>query len=135
SCSPAPRRRCGPRSVHLPDGTYRYALDTDGLVEPFHFDIALTVKDDAITADYAGSSPQQPRAINCPLTYTNAMTAYAVKCALLPNLPNNEGMFRPITVTAPEGSILNPTFPIAVGGRAATGHYVPVLVFGALYQF
>src|SRR5579884_2928224 len=118
----------------LPEGTYRYGFDSDGLAEPFHFELALTIRDGAIAADYAGSSPQQPRAINCPLTYTNAMTAYAVKCALLPNLPNNEGMFRPVMVSAPEGSILNPTFPIAVGGRAATGHYVPVLVFGALSQ-
>ena len=118
----------------LPEGTYRYAFDTDGLAEPFHFELTLTVRDGEILADYAGSSAQQPRAINCPLTYTKAMTAYAVKCALLPTLPNNEGMFRPVTVTAPEGSILNPIFPIAVGGRAATGHYVPVLVFGALAQ-
>jgi Hydantoinase B/oxoprolinase len=79
----------------LPEGTYRFGFDTDGLAEPFRFELALTIRDGAITADYTGSSPQQPRAINCPLTYTNAMTAYAVKCALLPNLPNNEGMFRP----------------------------------------
>lgn len=118
----------------LPEGTRHFQFDTDGLAERFHFSLALTVKDGEITADYTGSSPQQPRAINCPFTYTYAMTAYAVKCALLPNLPNNEGMFRPIKVTAPEASILNPNFPIAVGGRAATGHYVPVLVFGALAQ-
>jgi N-methylhydantoinase B len=118
----------------LPEGIYRYGFDTDGLAEPFRFELTLTIRDGAITADYAGSSPQQPRAINCPLTYTNAMTAYAVKCALLPNLPNNEGMFRPVTVTAPAGSILNPTPPVAVGGRMASGHYVPMLVFGALYQ-
>jgi N-methylhydantoinase B len=118
----------------LPEGTYRYSFDSDGLAKAFHFEVALTVRDGEIIADYAGSSPQQPRAINCPFTYTYAMTAYAVKCALLPNLPNNEGMFRPVKVTAPEGSILNPTFPIAVGGRAATGHYVPVLVLGALSQ-
>jgi N-methylhydantoinase B len=37
-------------------------------------------------------------------------------------------------VTAPAGSILNPTPPVAVGGRMASGHYVPMLVFGALYQ-
>jgi N-methylhydantoinase B len=57
-----------------------------------------------------------------------------VRCALLPDLPNNEGMFRPVGVTAPEKTLLNPLFPAAVGGRAATGHYVPVLVFGALHQ-
>ena len=118
----------------LPEGTYRYAIDTDGLAEPFRFELALTVKDGEITADYTGTSPQQPRAINCPFTYTYAMTAYAVKCALLPSLPNNEGMFRPVKVVAPERTIVNPLPPIAVGGRAATGHYMPILVFGALHQ-
>ena len=61
------------------------------------------------------------------------MTFYALKCALLPELPNNDGMFRPIRVVAPERSLLNPLFPAAVGARAATGHYVPVVVFGALH--
>ena len=43
-------------------------------------------------------------------------------------------MYRPITVTAPEGSLLNPRFPAAVVSRATTGHYVPALVLGALHQ-
>ena len=60
------------------------------------------------------------------------MTAFAIKAALLPDLPNNEGMFRPIKVSAPEGCILNPRMPASTGGRAATGHYVPPLVYGAL---
>jgi N-methylhydantoinase B len=47
-------------------------------------------------------------------------------------MPNNEGIFRCITVTAPEGSIINPRYPVAVGGRMATGHYLPAVVFGAL---
>ena len=76
--------------------------------------------------------PQADRAINCTLTYTFAMTAYALKCALLPSLPNNEGIFRCIEVAAPEGSIVNPRFPASVGGRMATGHYLPFAVFGAL---
>jgi N-methylhydantoinase B len=57
-----------------------------------------------------------------------------VRCALLPGLANNEGMYRPVTVTAPEGCLLNPRFPAAVVSRSNTGHYVPVLVFGALHQ-
>jgi N-methylhydantoinase B len=118
----------------VPDGTYRYALRTDGVDEPLEFRVALTVAGDEITADYAGTSPQQPRAINCVLAYTYAMTAYAIKCALLPGLANNEGMYRPVRVVAPEGSILNPRFPAAVVSRAVTGHYVPVLLFGALHQ-
>ena len=118
----------------VPDGVYRYEMQTDGLDEPFIFKLALTVRGDEIEADYAGTAPQQGRAINCVYAYTFAMTAYALKCALLPNLPNNEGVFRSVSVKAPEGSILNPKFPVSVGGRAATGHYVPVLVFGALHQ-
>jgi N-methylhydantoinase B len=118
----------------VPDGTYRYALDTDGFEKPYRFRLALTVKGDEIVADFTGTSPAQPRAINCVMAYTYAMTAYAVRCALLPGLPNNEGMYRPITVVAPEGCLLNPKFPAAVVSRAQTGHYVPVLVLGALHQ-
>src|SRR5262249_56185427 len=96
--------------------------------------VGRTAAGDEVTADYTGTSPQQPRAINCVLAYTYAMTAYAIKCALLPGLANNEGMYRPLRVTAPEGSLLNPRFPAAVVSRAVTGHYVPVLLFGAFHQ-
>jgi N-methylhydantoinase B len=116
----------------LPDGTYPYEFQTDGLAEPFTYRIAITVKGERIAVDYAGTSPQVDRAINCTMTYTFAMTAYALKCALLPDLPNNEGIFRCIEVAAPEGSLVNPRFPAAVGGRMATGHYLPFAVFGAL---
>src|SRR5437016_10533390 len=118
----------------VPAGTYRYAFRTDGTGAPFDFKVALTVRGDVIVADFTGTSPQQPRAINCVYAYTYAMTAYAIRCALLPGLPNNEGMYRPVIVTAPEGSLLNPRFPAAVVSRATTGHYVPVLVFGALHR-
>lgn len=116
----------------LPNGRYPYEFFTDGLDEPFRYCIAVEVKDDRIDIDYAGTSAQVDRGINCPITYTYAMSAYALKCALLPNLPNNEGIFRCIGVTAPEGSLLNPRYPAAVGGRMATGHYVPIAIFGAL---
>jgi N-methylhydantoinase B len=118
----------------VPNGTYRFGFEADGFEKPYQFRIALTVKGDEIVADYTGSSPAQPRAINCVMAYTYAMTAYAVRCALLPGLPNNEGMYRPVKVEAPEGCLLNPKFPAAVVSRAQTGHYVPVLVLGALHQ-
>jgi N-methylhydantoinase B len=118
----------------VPDGTYRYAFRTDGTDAPFDFRIALTVAGDEVVADYTGTSPAQPRAINCVLAYTYAMTAYAIRCALLPGLANNEGMYRPVKVQAPEGCLLNPRFPAAVVSRAITGHYVPILVLGALHQ-
>lgn len=118
----------------VPDGTYRYAMQADGVDAPYDFRLALCVAGDEIVADYTGTSPSQPRAINCVLAYTYAMTAYAVRCALLPGLANNEGMYRPVRVVAPEGCLLNPRFPAAVVSRSNTGHYVPTLVLGALQQ-
>ena len=118
----------------VPDGTYRYTIDTDGAEETYHFAVAVTVKDSDILVDYDGTSPSQPRAINCVMAYTYAMSAYAIKCALLPELANNEGMFRPIKVVAPKDTLVNPSYPAAVVARASTGHYLPVVVFGALQQ-
>ncbi len=127
-CEQAMRRAI----ADLPDGDYHYDMQTDGLDQPITYKIKLTIKGDGIHIDYTGTSGQVDRAINCTMTYTFAMSAYALKCALLPDLPNNEGIFRCLTVEAPAGSIVNPTYPVAVGGRMATGHYLPVVVFGAL---
>lgn len=116
----------------VPDGTYRAEVLTDGLEEPLLLRLTLTVADDGITCDYAGSHPQVARAINVCLAYTFAYTAFAVKAALCPSVPNNEGSFAPLTVTAPEGSILNSRHPAAGGARALTGHFLPALVLSAL---
>ena len=71
--------------------------------------------------DYAGTSPQIDRGINCVLNYTHAYSVYPVKCALDPFTPRNEGSYRAITVAAPEGSILNPRFPAPCSARQLTG--------------
>lgn len=118
----------------IPQGVYHYEMQTDGFADPLKFAVAVHVKDGSIECDFEGTSGQQPRAINCVLAYTSAMTVYAIKCLLLPDLPNNHGLFRPIRATAPTGTIVNPTSPAPVGGRACTGHYVPVVIFGALAQ-
>ena len=57
---------------------------------------------------------------------------YALKCALCPDVPNNEGSFRPVTVSAPPGSLLNALPPAPVAGRHVVGHFLPGVVFGAL---
>lgn len=119
----------------LPDGVYRSSLKTDGLMDtPLHVEMALTVDGDEIVVDYAGSDPQVDRAINVAMCYTYAMTMYGVKCCTSPNLPNNEGAFRPIKIEAPEGCIVNPVFPASGGSRMLVGHYLPMLVFGCLGQ-
>jgi N-methylhydantoinase B len=116
----------------ISDGEYRYEMLTDGFDEPFRFAVTVRITGDTLQCDFSGTSPQQPRAINCVLGYTRAMSVYAIKSLLLPDLPNNEGMFRPIDVFAPRACILNPVSPAPVGGRSCTGHYVPVAIFGAL---
>ena len=118
--------------LELKDGVYRYEMRTDGFDTNFTFSVAVKITGSDIECDFSGTSLQQPRAINCVMAYTHAMTVYAIKCLLLPDLPNNDGLFRPIRVSAPEGTLLNPISPAPVGGRSCTGHYVPILIFGAL---
>ena len=119
----------------LPDGTYHSELKTDGIMTtPITLKLKLTVTGDEIAMDFAGTDAQVDRAINCALCYTTAMAMYGVKVCTSPNLPNNEGAFRPISLSAPPGCIVNPQFPAPGGSRMLIGHYVPMLVFGCLGQ-
>src|SRR6185369_11668299 len=98
----------------IPDGVYRgetaIAKSEDGL----EIKVAITAKDGELTIDFAGSSDQKTTGVNCTLVYTHVWATYTIKCLLCPRLPNNEGAFAPISVTAPEGSFLNPRFPAPV---------------------
>ena len=119
----------------LPDGTYSSELQTDGLMDkPVTLKLSLTIEGDRIIADYTGTDAQVDRAINCALCYTYAMTMYGIKVCTSPNLPNNEGAWRSISIIAPEGCIVNPVFPASGGSRMLIGHYLPMLVFGCLGQ-
>ena len=66
------------------------------------------------------------------LPLTGAYTTYALTCLLTPEVPNNEGAFRPVRVVAPEGCILNCRRPAPVSARHIFGHFLPGLIFGAL---
>lgn len=116
----------------LPDGTYRYQTKADGFDEPIHLAIAIRVEGDHLSADYAGTSPQVAQAINVVMNYTEAYTTFGVKCALAPEIPNNEGSFRAVTVSAEPGSILNCIRPAPVAARHLMGHFLPGMVLGAL---
>ena len=118
--------------AEVPDGDYHQVCHTDGLEEPVRVEVTLRVRGDEIEADFSGSSRQVERAFNVVLNYTAAYTNYALKCALCPDVPHNEGSFHPVHVTAPEGSIFNPRFPAAVAGRQIAGHFVPHAIFGSL---
>ena len=122
------------RIAALPDGEYRYGLTIDGFDEPIEIRAAVRIHGDELTVDFAGSSGPVPLGVNVALNYTRAYTTYGIKCVISPDVPNNEGSFRPVRVTAPEGSILNARFPAAVAGRHLVGHFLPSAVMGALAQ-
>jgi N-methylhydantoinase B len=120
-----------------PKGTFRFVdhIDDDGLSDrPIPIAVAVTVHDDRVTVDFAGSSPQVAAALNSTKSYTNSCTYLSVRCVLKGDIPNNAGVFRCIDVKAPEGSVLNPLLPAACAARALTGYRVMDAMFGALAQ-
>ena len=119
----------------VPDGTYRAAVDADGYDEDeTHIECAITVDGSALHIDYDGTSKQIDRGLNSVMKYTYAYSTYPVKCALDPDTPRNEGSYRSVTVAAPEGSILNPTFPAPVNARQLTGHLLAAAIYECLAQ-
>jgi N-methylhydantoinase B len=119
----------------LPDGQWSYALNADGFRTPLLLQVTVRKEGDRVHFDYTGSSPQFTNAsINCVMNCTFADTFYPLKCSLTPELPNNEGLFQPITIHAPDGCVLNTTFPSAVKSRSKTSFHLHVAIYGALAQ-
>lgn len=119
----------------VPDGAYHATLDADGFDEDeTHLECTVTVKGSDLKIDYEGTSKQINRGLNTVMNYTQAYSAYPVKCALDPLTPRNEGSYRPIEVVAPEGSILNPTYPAPCNARQLTGHLLAGVIYAALAQ-
>lgn len=118
----------------VPDGVYEHKVKLDGFDDPLTIQCKITVKGDELEIDFEGSSPQIDRALNSVMNYTYAYATYPIKCALDPFTPKNEGSYRPITVKAPEGSIVNPRVPAPVNARQIVGHMLSAAIFGALVK-
>ena len=118
----------------LPKGTYRNSMRVDGYGAPIDMVVAMTVRDEDIVVDFDGTSSQSPRGINVPLIYTTAYSAYGLKVALAPEIPNNWASLEPFKVEAPAGCILNAQRPAAVAVRHVLGHFVPDVILGAIHQ-
>jgi N-methylhydantoinase B len=116
----------------LPNGSYEHETWCDGIDVPLRLAVRVIIEDDAVEIDFAGTSPQTEHGINVVFNYTHGYASFAIKAAIAPDVPHNDGSFRPVTVKAPEGSILNCTPPAAVAGRHLIGHFIPSLIFGAL---
>ena len=121
----------------LPDGVWRYAdaMDDDGVTpNPIPIVVTITKRGDALALDFSGSGPQCAGDINVVYFALLATVYYALKAVLDPTVPANGGFYRAITVTAPEGSIVNARPPAPVAWRTQTCQRIADVVLGALAQ-
>jgi N-methylhydantoinase B len=119
----------------LPDGRFEGAdeLETpDGLL-PIR--AAVTIAGDSIDIDFEGTASQHDGNLNCPLAVTRSACFYVVRCLTAPDLPASGGAFVPVTVRAPEGSLVNARSPAAVAaGNTETSSRITDVVFDAFSQ-
>lgn len=126
------------RLRQLPQGTFRHVdfLDNDGvdLEQPIRIEVAVTIADGNILFDLTGSSPQVKGPMNCVPSGVQSAAFYAVRALTDPEIPNNGGCFRPISMILPEGSVVNPMAPASVNARGATMKRIAGSMVSALAQ-
>ena len=122
----------------LPDGAYRFRdyLDDDGVTDdPVRIAVEIRVDGDELTVDFAGTGAQVAGPLNARLSAARAAVYYTCKAVIDPDLPTSAGAYRPIRVTAPEGTVMNARFPAAIGNaNILTDQRVVDVLMGALAQ-
>ena len=120
----------------LPDGEFDFEdwIDDDGIDidRPIRLYVKVSKRGDEMSVDWTGSSGQVKGAINNTLSYTKAASYAGIRSVLPDGIPNNEGVFRVIDVTAPPGTIANNVLPAACAARGLTGFRMVDCMFGAL---
>jgi N-methylhydantoinase B len=130
------RMRLRIRSV-LKEGEYEAedSLDEDGLTgAPVRFAVKLTVKDGHVTLDCSECASQIGSGKNIPYSHTLATAFFCLRAIVDPPIVTNEGLYRTVTVIAPEGSIVNPVAPAAVSSRNTTSMVLADVFFNVLGQ-
>jgi N-methylhydantoinase B len=122
----------------IPDGHYRFSdvLDDDGLGHTeIEIQTCIQLNHGKVSVDFSGTSAQVRGNVNCPISVTAAAVYYAFRCLLPPQALACAGSFRPISISAAKGSLLNAEFPAAVAaGNVETSTRVVDVVLGALAQ-
>jgi N-methylhydantoinase B len=119
--------------AQLPDGRF----EAEDVLEAPDGDLPIratvTIDGDEIVFDFDGTAPQHGGNLNCPLSVTRSACYFAVRCLTAPDLPSSGGAFAPLTVTAPEGCLVNarPPAAVAAGNVETSGRIVDTL-FAAL---
>jgi N-methylhydantoinase B len=118
----------------LPRGTWHAEIGSDGYDEPLTLRAAMTVAEDGISVDFAGTSGLSRRGINVPAPYTRAYSCFGIKVVVAPEIPNNWASLAPFRMAIPPDCILNAPHPYPVAARNATGQLLPDLMMGCLHQ-
>jgi N-methylhydantoinase B len=119
----------------VPEGDYHVQSVVDAVSPELRFTTSVRFSKARCSISFSDVPAQlQGSSINSVLAYTQAYALYALKCALLPELPNNDGLWHHVNVEAPEGSVLNHSFPASGLMRHYLGHEVASSVMTALAQ-
>ncbi|APT59014.1 methylhydantoinase [Roseomonas gilardii] len=121
----------------IPDGHYEFEdfLDDDGITaDPIRIHAAITVCGEEMSVDLSGCGPQALGPVNATLASAHSAVSYAVMAVADEPIPANAGCYRPIAVTAPEGTVVSARHPAPVANRIAATHRLATTLLGALHQ-
>jgi len=129
------RERIGAELAELPDGTYeaRDVIEGDGVTDAdVPIEVTVEIAGSEVDVDFAGTAPQVDGNLNAPLAVAKSAVYFVVRAVTDPEIPPNHGCYEPVSVSAPEGSLLNPTAPRAVvGGNVETSQRITDVVLAA----
>ena len=122
----------------LPDGRYaaESEVEGDGVTdEDIPIRVTVSISGDALTIDFDGTSPAVPGNVNCPLAVTRSACYFALRVLLPDDVPANAGAYAPLTILAPEGSLVSARSPSAVvAGNVETSQRIADTVLLALAE-
>ncbi len=125
-------RRMKAALCSLPSGSWAF---TDSLDEGILVSARLLRRNEAVTVDFTGSSPQVMAPVNAPFAVTASAVYFALRAALDPGLPPNAGAWRPVHIVAPPGTVVHARWPAAVGGgNLELSQRIVDVMLGALAQ-
>jgi N-methylhydantoinase B len=120
----------------VPAGTYEFEdfMDDDGEGDgPLRLRVAVTIGDGTMHCDFTGTDPARPSSVNAVASVTRSAVYYVVRCLLEEHTPSNDGCFRAVSFTIPEGCLLNAQPPLAVSaGNVETSQRITDLMLGAM---
>jgi len=123
-------RRVRAAIAALPDGRFEASDLLEAEKGDLEVRVAVTIEGDELEIDFAGTAPQHEGNLNCPLAVTRSASYFVIRCLTDPDAPASGGAFAPVTVRAPEGSLVNARPPAAVAaGNVETSSRIADVVF------